>query len=236
MKRKIEELYWRELIWQRPFKIEAVWELLSHLSALSPRGAIIFEARGRSSLVSYYLGADAKYIRKIEEACKSHGNIQFYTAPEDIRRPVATAKRLRITRPVLSLKTDISMSVIRAGLAAMSAIRKGEESVLQVVLGGAYAPMSVPADMPDPTVSWLRAMLGNVAQASPESRSSAKEKAGQHGFQAVIRLGVSGDTGISRIHSIHSALKTLETAGVRIYAENEKAHRINSAHVPVPRK
>ena len=232
MKRKIEELCWREVIWQRPFKIEAVWEMLSHLAALSPRGAIIWEARGRNGLVSYYLGADSKYINKIEEACKSHGNIQFYDAPEHIRKPVAAVKRLRITRPVLSLKMDIAMSVARAGLAAMSALRKGEESVLQVVFGGAYAPMSVPANMPDPTASWLHAILGNVHQASPESRSSAKEKAGQHGFQAVVRLGVSGDAAIGRIHSIHSALKTLETAGVRIYAENDKAHHINSAHVP----
>jgi hypothetical protein len=209
-----------------------VWELLSHTAALTSRGAVIWEARGRGGYVRYHLGADVKYIGKIEEAMKAHGNIQFYNVPEHTRKPVGTARQLKITRPVLSLKTDVSMSVIRASLAAMAAVRGDEETVLQIVLGGAYAPSAVPPKMPDPGASWLQAILGNVGQASAESRSSAKEKAGQHVFQAVIRLGVSGDAAIGRISSIHSALKTLESAGVRVHAENEKSSHINLAHVP----
>jgi hypothetical protein len=235
MKRKIEELWWREIIWHRPFKIGAVWELLSHLAAMTPRGAILWEVRGRGGLVRYYLGADRKYMGKFEDAAKTHGDIRFYDVPEHLRKPAGTARQLKITHPLLSLKTDISMSVIRAGLAAMAAAKDGEETVLQIVLGGAYAPSAVPAHMPDPNASWLQAILGNVGAASPESRSSAREKAGQHGFQAAVRLGVSGDasvTSVSRVNSIYSALRTLESAGVRIRAENEKPHNISGAHVP----
>jgi energy-coupling factor transporter ATP-binding protein EcfA2 len=111
-------------------------------------------------------------------------------------------------------------------------MRGNDESVIQIVLGGAYAPSSVPANMPDPNASWLQAIIGNVGPASAESRSSAKEKAGQHGFQAIIRLGVSGEAATGHIHSIHSALKILESAGVRIHAKDEKPARINLAHVP----
>ncbi|MCL1976234.1 MAG: type IV secretion system DNA-binding domain-containing protein [Firmicutes bacterium] len=232
VKRKFEEICWREVVWHRPFKLETVWELLSHLAALSPRGAVIWEARGCGGYVHYYLGADQKHITKLEETCQAHGNIQFYDVPERNRKPVSTARRLKITHPMLSLKTDISMLVIRAGLAAMAAVQGDDETVLQIVLGGAYAPSPVPANLPDPNASWLQAVLGNVGKASPESRSSAKEKAGQHGFQTVIRLGVSGDAPNGRIASIHSALKVLESAGVRIYTEVEKPARINLAHVP----
>ena len=232
MKRKIESLCWKEVIWPRPFKMEAVWEMLSHLAALTPRGAVIWEARGYKGYVRYLVGADSKFIGKIMETMKAHGDIQFYDAPDHTRKPVGTARHLKITRPVLSLNTAVSMSVIRAGLAAMAAVRGDEESVLQIIFGGAYPPSSLPVRMVDPNASWLDFILGHADQASSECRSNAKEKAGQHSFQAIIRLGVSGDAAISRIQSIHSALKTLESAGVRVFSENEKIPRINMAHVP----
>ena len=232
MKRKPEVLQWREMVWHRPFQIEAVWELLAHLAALTPRGAIIWETRSRNGSVRYILGTEPKYTSAIEEIARAHGNIQFYDVPEHTRKPMGTARQLKITHPVLSLKTDISMSVIRAGLAAMATVKGDEETVLQIVLGGAYAPSTVPARIPDPNASWLQTILGNIGQAAPESQKSAKEKAAQHGFQTAIRLGASGDAAVSRMRSIHSALRTLESAGVRVHAENEKPQHINTAHVP----
>lgn len=230
--RKTEHIRWREMVWHRPFEIDAVLEWLAHLAALAPRGAVIWEARGHGGYVRYYMGAEHKYIGKIEEAAKAHGNIDFYDAPEHMRKPVTTARYLKVTRPVLSLNTDIAMSVIRAGLAAMAAVRGDEETVLQIVLGGAYAPSSIPAQMAEPSTSWLAYALGNVSPASPESRASARKKAEQHVFQAVVRIGVSGEAAVGRLASIHGALKTLESAGVRVHAYPEKPSRINLAHIP----
>ena len=45
-KHKIEHICWLEVNWQRPFNLDAVWEALTHLSTLSPRGAVIWEVRG----------------------------------------------------------------------------------------------------------------------------------------------------------------------------------------------
>jgi hypothetical protein len=231
MKREIKEMIWRETVWHRPFEIRAVWELLAHLAAATPRGAVIWETRGCEGRTRYLLGADRKYIGGIEETMKAHGDIRFYEMTEP-RKPADATRQLKITHPVLSLNTDISASVIRAGLAAMAAGRGKDETVLQVVLGGAYAPSAVPAKMPDPNASWLAAVLGNVGRASPESRAGAKEKAGQHGFCAVIRAGASGYGAAGRISGLHSALKTLESAGVRLYTECEKPERLDTAHVP----
>ena len=77
LKHQTENLCWREMLWQRPYKIENIWEILSHLAALSPRGAVVWEVRSRNGTVCYLLGAAARYIRNIEEAIKAHGDIQF---------------------------------------------------------------------------------------------------------------------------------------------------------------
>ena len=232
MKRQIDSIIWKEVIWSRPFELENVHEALTHLAALTSRGTIIWEARGTGGHVRYLLGAEERYIHKIEEALPAHGNIRFYDMPEHARSMMRTAKRLKISRPVLSLKTNVSLSVIRAGLAAMAGKNGHEETVLQIVFGPSYAPSIVPRQMPNPTASWLQLVLGSAGQASPESRSSAKEKAEYHGFCAAIRIGSSGENAFGRISGILSALKTLESAGVRIFTESEKAGNMNLPHVP----
>ena len=57
-KHQIENLIWREMVWQRPFRLETVWEVLTHLSAMTPRGAVIWECRGSNGSVAHLLGAD----------------------------------------------------------------------------------------------------------------------------------------------------------------------------------
>ena len=232
MKRDMNVDSWLEYVWQRPYNIEAVQEMLSHLAAHTPRGPVVFEARGSGGQMRYLIGADSRYMLKITEAIKAHGNISFYDCPDDIRSPVRIARQLVITKPTLSLNTDTTMPVIRAGLAAMAAAGGDEETVLQVVLGGAYSPRSLPPSMPDPHATLLDVVLGNAIEASPESRKSAKEKAAQYGFDAVIRFGSTTDNAAAPMSSIHSALRTVEAAGVRINSEACNPAHINEAHVP----
>lgn len=232
LKHQIEDLVWHELVWARPYKIETVWELLSHLAALSPRGAVIWEVRSRNRQVSYLLGAAARYIQNIEEAAKAHGDIQFHEAGKEKRVPVAIARQLKISHPTLSLKTDITEAVIRAGLAALTCGKDGIEAAVQIVLGRAYAPSPVPANLADPNATWLQVLLGDVQKASAESRKTVREKSEQHTFQAAIRIGIAGGSVASHLRSIISAFKVLEAAGVRIQEENIKLSDFNTAHVP----
>ena len=113
----------------------------------------------------------------------------------------------------------------------MTAGYDGEEMVLQIVFGPAYAPTPTPAEIPDPTASWLNILTGTVSKATAESRRTIREKAEQHRFQTVIRIGVSGGNA-TRLRSILSALRVLESAGVRIQAEPEDPVKLNNAHVP----
>ncbi len=232
MKHPIEGLVWRELVWARPYKIETVWETLSHLAALSPRGAVIWEVHSRNGKVRYLLGAAKRYIRNIEEVIKAHGDIQFHEVSAEKRIAVIAARQLKISRPILSLKTDITQAVIRAGLAALTEDKSGTEIVIQVVLGRAYAPSPVPANLADPNATWLQILLGDVQKATAESRKTVKEKSEQHTFQATIRIGTTGENTSFRIRSIISAFKVLEAAGVRIREEDSKPSDLNTAHVP----
>lgn len=216
----------------RPYKTETVREVLSHLAALSPRGAVIWEVRSQNGKVSYLTGAAARYIRNIEEAIKAHGNIQFHEAGAEKRAAITAARQLKISHPTLSLRTDITEAVIRAGLAALTEHKDGTQIVVQIILGRAYSPSPVPSDLKDPTATWLQIILGNVQKASAESRKTVKEKSEQHIFQAVIRIGITGENNSARLQSVISAFKVLESAGVRIHTENIKSHDLNSAHVP----
>ena len=231
-KHQIEDLVFKEIVWMRPYKTETVREVLSHLAALSPRGAVIWEVRSQNGKVSYLIGAAARYIRNIEEAIKAHGNIQFHEAGAEKRAAITAARQLKISHPTLSLRTDITEAVIRAGLAALTEHKDGTQIVVQIILGRAYSPSPVPSDLKDPTATWLQIILGNVQKASAESRKTVKEKSEQHIFQSVIRIGITGENNSTRLQSVISAFKVLESAGVRIHTENIKSHDLNSAHVP----
>ena len=132
-KHQIENLIWREMVWQRPFRLETVWEVLTHLSAMTPRGAVIWECRGSNGSVAHLLGANRMYIGKIEQAFRAHGDVQFHDIPYNVRTPVKVSRQLKITHPVLSLNTDVTAAVIRAGLAALTENKRGVETVIQVV-------------------------------------------------------------------------------------------------------
>lgn len=230
-KHQIEQICWKQVIWARPYKIESVWGLLSHLAALSPSGAI-WEVRSKNGQIHYLLGADKRYIADIEKAVKAHGDIEFHDAEETARTPINTARQLKISHPMLSLKTDMTQAVIRAGLAALSENRNHSGTVVQIVLGRAYAPSPVPAGLTDPHATWLQVLLGDVQKASSETRKAVREKSEQHIFQAAIRIGVSGDGTVPRLRNIVSAFKVLETAGVHIHEEPIKPDDLNSNRIP----
>ena len=112
----IDNLSWREVVWQRPYEQDKVHELLAHLAVLTPRGAVIFESRSHGGFVKHYIGADSTYISKIENTIKIHGDIRTYPVENHIRIPVNTARQLTVSHPGLSLNTEVT-SARRTGRA-----------------------------------------------------------------------------------------------------------------------
>ena len=235
MKRAYGDVVFTEVLWQRPFRLEAVTELLTHLAALTPRSPIVWEARGCQGKVRFYLGTERTYQKKIQEVFTAHGDIQFAEVPQTARAAVCAAARLRISRPTLSLNLGMTEAVVRAGLSALLSTRGNEQTVLQIILGASYTPSPVPHNLPDPHASWLKVAFGNVAPASAESRTVIREKRNSHGFAAIVRLGASGTatTAPAHVRSLLSALRTLQTAGVSIQTMPEHPEQVNTAHIPL---
>ena len=224
---QIENICWREVNWQRPFEAEAVLDVMTQLSACTPRGAVIWEVHGSNGKIQYLLGADRLYISKIEDIFRSHGKVQFSNVKN--RTTIRAAKEIKVTQPSLSLNTELLQSVVRAGLAAITAGRS--ETVIQIILGRGYAPSPTPADIPDPHASWFNIIMGSVNKATAEDRRTIRQKAEQHGFQAAIRIGVSDEHSLRLLQNLFSALKILESAGVRIHCEEENPDKLNTAHI-----
>ena len=234
LERHFEELVWREVVWQRPFDLDAVQEMLVHLAGLNTRGAIVWEVRGNCERIRYLLGCEKCHGSKIRQAMLPHGKIQFHQ-PADERTPVTSASLLKVSKPTLALQSDCALSVARAALAAINQAKPSEELVLQIVLGPAYTPSPLPHDLPDPHASWLNTALGNVNLASPESRAAVKDKIAHHGFGCTVRLGVAAASPTAvgiRMNGLLAALRVMESAGVRLTAVADKPAKLNEAHIP----
>ena len=225
-----KELVWREVSLQRPYEMETLRAILTHIASLTSRGQLVWEARCKNGRMRYLIGTPKWSVTRVQEAFKAHVSAQFTEGAA--RDRVADSRHLKITRPVLSLNTEVSAAMIRAALAAMTGAKKDTECVLQIVLGAPHAPGAVPRRAPDPTESWLEAVLGSVHNASAEQRRAMREKAEQYSFEAVVRLGVSGEHTATRLNNMISAMRTLESAGVHIRAEKEAPAHLNRAALP----
>ena len=228
-----KELVWREVAWQRPFAIEAVWDMLSHLAATHPRGAVVWECRGSNGKIRYLLGAERRHLDKIERIFKAHGDVHFGGVSQAPRKETAGAAQLKTSKKLLSLNMDTSMAVLRAGLAALANTGENEELAIQIVLGASYGPVPLSGGMQDPNASWLEIITGAVQKATNDMVKSAKEKAEQSGFHAVIRIGSSNRKDyIDPLHNLTAAFRILESAGVKIYTASENPKKLTEAGVP----
>jgi len=234
MKRIFNDISWFEILWPRPYEFPAIQELLTHLAGAKLYFPVIWEIRSSGGQIKYFLGVENQEVNKIRNIFSAHGNMQFVEVLSSRRKTVSTVKQLRISRPILTLKTDNAIAVARASLAILSQTRKDEEIVIQIILGTAFSPSPLPNQISDPHASWLNIISGNVAPASHESRSAIKEKISYHGFSCHIRIGSNKPTEIANAHirNLLSALRILEVAGVRINMLPDKPTYINDVHIP----
>lgn len=224
------EFVWREVFLQRPYEMETLHNILINIAALTSRGPIVWEVHCKNGKLKYLLGTTSKSVSKVQEVFKAHSEVEFSDAEH--RAMIHDSRKIRISKPVLSLNTDVSSAMIRATLAAMSGAKSDAECVVQLILGAAFAPKTIPKNLPDPNATWLDALLGNVKTASQECRRSAKDKADQYTFDAVIRIGMTGEHTATRLNNIVSAMRTLESAGVHIHAEKELPDNLNHMALP----
>lgn len=223
---------WYEFNWHRPFSLDDVHQMLARISALTPRGYVAFEVRSQNGQITYAVGMAPQYSGKLRELFHGSGDIEFTATSGIQRKHMTLARHLTVSKPILSLNVDVAASVIRSGLAALSATRKGEEAAVQVLLGRGFPPSPVPRKLSDPHESWLDKALYGLRDATADSLKSAKQKQEQFMFQTVIRIGASGRNAEGRIDQILSAFRVLQSAGVHLRAFPEEPFHIDEAFIP----
>lgn len=239
-KRNFDELTFKQVYWQREIDFLKVTELIGQIATQEPRKPIIWEIRSPrdSDKVRYFLGAEKTEFNRLEKLFRGYGSVDF-SKPLKVttskRTPIKICKKMSVNQPMLSLKVSDNTALCRAVLSTLAQVDKEDELVLQIVLGGTLAPRSVSRQIPEPNASWWSILSGNVPVATNEIRNSVKQKTESFQLNTVIRIGATANDQAkqqSYILSLFSALKTLETIGVKLYLQNEEPDRLNQAKAP----
>ena len=80
-------LQWMAIEWPRPYDINDVWELLSHLATLSPHCPLVWEVRGTGGQVRYQIGVKAPQLEKIKGVLHAHGDIHLRQPAKALQSP-----------------------------------------------------------------------------------------------------------------------------------------------------
>src|SRR6266568_4788964 len=149
--------------------------------------------------------------------------------PED-RSSVVTARRLKLTATDWPLEPVDRVATSRSILSALTAVKGTERLVIQVVLGPRRQPMLPPAEPQGNQSAASKVWHGLLPDRRPNARQALTRKLGQHGFSAVIRIGVEAGTAERRkslLLGLAAAIGTVESAGVHFKLTDEKAQKIN---------
>lgn len=235
MRTIIQDPVWQEVMWQRPFEFQSVLELVTHLATLQPRSAVVWEIRSCAGKIQYFIGTSKKDKQQIKSVISAHGNVDFMDIKPTVRKEISLAKSLQITQPILSLKINENLAVTRAVLAAMNQIEGKDTAVVQIILGRAFSPTDMPNKISDPHASLFSVIAGNVPPASSESRTSIREKISCHRLSCCVRIGAAGKTGTKEdlyTRNIFSALRVMESSGVKMKLLSLKAAFFNEVNIP----
>lgn len=237
-------IHFSEIVMERPFELDVLWDILTHLATLTSRGPVIWETRVKEGKVHYLLGTTKKSKGKVHGVFMAHNKVQFRdvvrekirgspeqlvedttyktASPPFIRTNIKTAKKLKVTKNPLSLNTDTVKSMIRAVLSSMVTDRE-EELVVQLVLTASYAPRPVTEAT---SSSWIDSIMARTYKMPADQKKDIRDRASLYSFDAFIRVGSSSDD-TYRIINTANAMKILESSGVHIGIANEKADNLN---------
>ncbi len=233
-------LTWHRLRWPREVTPEQVADAC-RLLATTAGWPVVLEAVGSSGLVEHRLalpeGRSASVVDQLRAAIPGLAVAKATTRPP----LVAThAVSLRLSTRRRPLRTDDPVGVTRAVLTALADVRRGERLVIQWMLGRPLRPLVVPNHLEGlGRESWLGALLlaplGPPPPADAETRHALREKQGEPGWQAAVRVGVmAASPGRERqlIRQVLGAIRSAEAPGVGFAVHVTRAAWVNRARVP----
>jgi hypothetical protein len=232
-----DRLLWQQLHWPRPLEVAGAVAVLRAWAADQRSPLIVLEARADATGVQYLVGcvpaSQASVGRRLASAVPAAQLTELTTK----RAAVTAAGRLRLSTRHRALRTDIPDVAIRQVLGALTHVGKGELLVLQLLLGPRRIPLAVPNQSPSSIVMpWYQAAWqGNGGTVDGEKRTALRDKVGDHGFAAAVRLGALAVDAARRrnlIFGLYSALRVSEAPGLQAKLVPERAGRLNDASPP----
>ncbi|HWH25149.1 MAG TPA: type IV secretory system conjugative DNA transfer family protein [Pseudolysinimonas sp.] len=213
------DLIWQAMHWPSPLNPGHGLGLLRLLASDAERGPVIFEARAENGEVTHLFGTAAHQVREMSSLVTSSVPGVAFSADPDRHMPESIGQ-VTLSGSPLSLQFDRLHDTARAMLGALSAARfKDESLVLQIVLGRGRPPHSLPPRPADPTQPLASLLTRGVRQPTRQVAASLELKAGESGFRASIRVGVTAASPGRRralVQGLLAALRTTQTPGIRI--------------------
>ena len=228
---------WREMHWPRPLPATPLLGLLTRLASDGSRGPLVWEARAEAGHVRYLLGAADSDLRETSRLLTQFMPGVAVTPLTTPRREADRSGRLRIRQRSLALNLADTEPMLRALLGALAAAT-GREDVLvvQVVLGGAVPPESVPKSIEDPTLTLWDKLLWGSRPATGELRTRMRDKLGQYRFRAAVRVGVSAQTPARRmllVQRVLAAFRQLQSGGTHVDLVSDRPDTVDAATIPL---
>lgn len=227
---------WQQVHWPVPLDAQLASGLLRRLASDLARQPVIWEVRASEGMATHMVGTAAHQAKAVTRAIESLVPGTATSAEGDVRPQVARSARLQVKGQQLHLAADNAPHAARALLAALAEAHFREEhAVLQVILSRGRSPKTIAARPADPTQSWFDVLASGGRQASSELAGRMRDKAGQPGFEAVIRVAATAKSEARRVtimQGVLSAIRTLQAPGVRIDFVKDSGDALDRALVP----
>ena len=227
---------WRQIFWPSTLDARRVVACLRTWAADERSPRLVLEARSDPSGVRYLVGTSAAALPSITAPLTNELGARLLPLQGE-RQPVASAGRLKASTRHRPLRIDDAETVVRAVLGSLTRVRRGEQLVLQLVLGPRRVPLAIPNQSPSSVVApwWLIAWYGNGGLLDGEKRAALRAKVADHGFACTVRLGVSAATPLRRrslLLGLLAAIRTAETAGLTVRLVADSPQQIDAGKQP----
>lgn len=230
-------IVWQQLHWQRPLDPARATGALRQLAADSRSPQLVLETRASVSGTTNHLGGRPHAVQQAGALLTDALPGTTLVPSERLRRPAASATRVKASTRHRALRLDDPLFPVRALASALAQVRGTEELVVQVLLGPRRVPLAIPTNSSSSVVSpwWEIAWRGNGQTVDSEKRAALRSKVGEHGFACVVRLGVTAASPARRrslLLGVLAALRTSESAGLQLRLVPEKPASLDAARAP----
>lgn len=227
----LRQLVWQEIYWPHSLDATRTANLLRQWATQLHSPQIILEARATKDGIRYLVATQRRHESAVRSDIEQMVPGTIVAADITGRGAAAVARRITINQPIRPLESHDSEGSTRSILASLSGLSGKELLVMQIVLGPRLAPRLMPEHQPraGQGIASL-ALTGIQTERRPQVVRQIQLKQSDHGFAAVIRIGVYATNESRRsalIKRVASAFGTLLTQGLRLREHREKVHKLN---------